>query len=72
MPLKMMIAQAHADVKCGWASSHRTEATGNGVDSIDHQPLSYRMNSFLARLCFRGIYFSQRGLFAWLKLFLGN
>jgi hypothetical protein len=42
------------------------------VDSLNHKPLGYRINIFIARLCFRGIYFPQMGRFAWLKSILEN
>ena len=32
----------------------------------------YRINIFIARLFFRGIYFPQMGRFAWLKAILEN
>jgi hypothetical protein len=31
------------------------------VDSLNHKPLGYCINIFIARLCFRGIYFPQMG-----------
>jgi hypothetical protein len=42
------------------------------VESLNHKPLGYRINIFIARLCFRGIYFPQMGRFAWLKAILEN
>ena len=36
------------------------------------QPLGYRINIFLARLCFRGIYFPLMGTMAWLKVVAQN
>jgi hypothetical protein len=71
-PLKMTIAQAHAEVKSGWANSYSSEAIGKAVDSLKHEHVGYRINIFLARVCFRGIYFPQMGLLAWLKLISQN
>ena len=71
-PLKMSIAQAHAEVKAGWASSYSPEAIAQAVDSLKHEPVGYRINIFLARICFRGIYFPQMGPLAWLKLMSQN
>jgi radical SAM superfamily enzyme YgiQ (UPF0313 family) len=71
-PLRMTIAEAHAEVKYGWARSYSAEAIEKAVDSIAHKPLGYRVNIFLARMCFRGIYFPQMGLLAWLKLISEN
>ena len=42
------------------------------VDSLDDQPLGYRINIFLARLCFRGIYFPMMGKLAWVKVVAQN
>jgi hypothetical protein len=71
-PLKMTMAQAHAEVKYGWVSSYSAEAIEKAVDSLDHKPLGYRINIFIARVCFRGIYFPQMGLLAWMKLISQN
>jgi radical SAM superfamily enzyme YgiQ (UPF0313 family) len=71
-PLKMSIDEAHSEVRIGWASSYSPEAIEKAVDSLNHKPLGYRINIFIARLCFRGIYFPQMGRFAWLKSILEN
>src|SRR5712691_12719830 len=71
-PLKMTIAQAHAEVRYGWASSYSPEAMAQAVDSLRLKPLGYRINIFIARMCFRGIYFPQMGPLAWLKLIYQN
>src|SRR6266513_420329 len=71
-PLKMTIAEAHAEVKAGWARSYSSEAIAQAVDSLKDQPLGYRINIFIARVCFRGIYFPQMGPWAWLKLIYHN
>ena len=42
------------------------------MDSLDDQPLGYRVNIFLARLCFRGIYFPMMGRLAWVKVIAQN
>jgi radical SAM superfamily enzyme YgiQ (UPF0313 family) len=71
-PLKMTIAEAHAEVKYGWANSYSANAIEQAVDSIDRKQWGYRINIFLARICFRGIYFPQMGPFAWLKVISEN
>jgi len=71
-PLKMTIAEAHAEVKYGWARSYNAEAIEQAVDSIGHEQLGYRVNIFLARICFRGIYFHQMGFLAWAKVIFEN
>jgi len=71
-PLKMTIEEAHAEVNYGWAQAYSPEALAQAVDSLNDQPLGYRVNIFLARLCFRGIYFPMMGKMAWLKVIAQN
>jgi hypothetical protein len=71
-PLRMSMAEAHAEVKYGWARSYSPEALAHAVASLQHKPLGYRINIFIARMCFRGIYFPQMGPLAWLKLICQN
>jgi radical SAM superfamily enzyme YgiQ (UPF0313 family) len=71
-PLKMTIAEAHAEVKHGWAHTYSAEALAKAVDALDDQPLGYRINILLARLCFRGIYFPMMDRMAWLKMIAQN
>ena len=71
-PLKMSIEEAHAEVKYGWAHAYSPEALAQAVDSLDDQPLGYRINIFLARICFRGIYFPMMGKLAWVKVVAQN
>jgi hypothetical protein len=71
-PLKMTIEEAHAEVKYGWEQAYSSEALGQAVDSLSDQPLGYRINIFLARLCFRGIYFPMMGKMTWLKVAAQN
>jgi hypothetical protein len=71
-PLKMTIEEAHAEVNYGWSQSYSPEALAAAVESLDDQPLGYRVNIFLARLCFRGIYFPMLGKMAWVKMITQN
>jgi radical SAM superfamily enzyme YgiQ (UPF0313 family) len=71
-PLKMTIDEAHAEVNHGWAEAYSPEALAAAVESLSDQPLGYRVNIFLARLCFRGIYFPMMGKMAWLKVIAQN
>jgi radical SAM superfamily enzyme YgiQ (UPF0313 family) len=71
-PLKMTIAEAHAEVKAGWANSYSADALAKAVDSLKDKPLGYRINIFIARICFRGIYFPQMGPLSWIKLIFQN
>ncbi|MGH9567450.1 MAG: B12-binding domain-containing radical SAM protein, partial [Candidatus Angelobacter sp.] len=67
-PLKMSIQEAHDEVKYGWEHAYSPAALAHAVDSLDVQPLGYRINFFRARLCFRGIYFPMMGKLAWVKV----
>ena len=71
-PLKMSIEEAHAEVKYGWHHAYSPEALAHAVDSLDDQPLGYRINIFIARICFRGIYFPMMARFAWARVIAGN
>jgi radical SAM superfamily enzyme YgiQ (UPF0313 family) len=71
-PLKMTIEEAHAEVNKGWAEAYSPEALTAAVESLNGQPLGYRINIFLARLCFRGIYFPMMGKMAWVKVIAQN
>ncbi len=71
-PLRMTIEEAHAEVKYGWEQSYSAEALAQAVESLGHERLGYRVNIFLARLCFRGIYFPMLGKLSWLKVVAEN
>jgi radical SAM superfamily enzyme YgiQ (UPF0313 family) len=71
-PLRMTIDEAHAEVNYGWSHAYSPDAVAHAVDALDDQPLGYRVNILLARLCFRGIYFPMMGRFAWLKVVAQN
>ena len=71
-PLKISIEEAHAEVNYGWGHAYSPEALAQAVEALDDQPLGYRINIFLARLCFRGIYFPMMGRLAWLKVIVQN
>ena len=71
-PLKMSVEEAHNEVRYGWDHSYSPQALAHAVDSLDDQPLGYRINIFLARLCFRGIYFPMMNKVAWVKVIAQN
>jgi len=71
-PLKMTIPQAHAEVNYGWADAYSPQAIANAVASLEHQPVGYRLNILVSRLCFRGIYFPLIGRWAWVKAITNN
>ena len=55
-----------------WAHAYSSDALAQAVDALDDEPLGYRVNIFLARLCFRGIYFPMMGKLAWAKVVAQN
>jgi len=71
-PLKMTIAEAHAEMNYAWTNSYSPEALAKADRAIAHKPLDQRINIFIARLCFRGIYFPQMRRLAWVKLICQN
>jgi hypothetical protein len=68
----MTVSEAHAEVLEGWNRSYSPEAIAHAVESLDYKPLGYRINIFVARLCFRGIYFPQLRPWAWVKVIAQN
>jgi hypothetical protein len=68
----MSIADVQDEVKYAWANSYSPEATWKAIESIKNEPAPYKISHLLARLFFRGIYFPQKGTWAWLKLIAQN
>jgi radical SAM superfamily enzyme YgiQ (UPF0313 family) len=71
-PLKMTIEEAHAEVNHGWAHSYSPAALAQAVAGLDDENLGDRINIFLARLCFRGIYFPMLTKSSWLRVIIEN
>jgi radical SAM superfamily enzyme YgiQ (UPF0313 family) len=71
-PLRMTVEEAHSEVNYGWSQAYGPKAIAQAVDSIADQPLGYRINILIARLCFRGIYFPMLGRFAWWNVLKEN
>jgi hypothetical protein len=71
-PLKMSIAEAHAETRFAWASSYSPERNEEAIDSLADQPIKYQTSILVARLFFRGIYFPQLTSRAWLRLIAQN
>src|SRR5437667_1959704 len=68
----MSIGLARRKVNNAWSHAYSPEPLAPSVVSLHDQPLGYRINIFLARLCFRGIYFPMMGKLAWLKVISEN
>lgn len=71
-PLKMSIEQTQTEIKHAWVNSYSPAGIASAVNSISDQPILYRANILIARLCFRGIYFPQMGRWAWTKVIVQN
>ncbi len=71
-PLKMTIADVQAEVTYAWANSYSPKATRQALESLRDTPVPYKISHLIARLFFRGIYFPQMGVWAWLKLIGSN
>ena len=71
-PLKMTIEEAHVELNYGWAHSYSPEALAQAVAALDDDHVGDRFNIFLARLCFRGIYFPMMRKSSWLRVVFEN
>jgi radical SAM superfamily enzyme YgiQ (UPF0313 family) len=71
-PLKLTIAEAQVEVEHAWSSSYSAEATSRSIAAIADKPLGYRLSHFIARMCFRGIYFPQMTAWSWAKVMVEN
>ncbi len=71
-PLKMTVPEVHTEVQKAWTDSYAPAATNRALDWIADAPAPYKISHLVARLCFRGIYFPQKGSFAWLKVLIEN
>jgi hypothetical protein len=68
----MTIDEAHDEVRYGWNHAYSPEAIAQAIESMEDQPLGYRINIFIARMCFRGIYFPMMGKLSWVKVIWQN
>ena len=71
-PLKMTIEETHAELNYGWEHSYSPEALAEVVAALDDNHVGDRVNIFLARLCFRGIYFPMMKKSSWLRVVVEN
>ena len=71
-PLRMTVAQVEDEVAHAWTNSYSPAATRRAIDSIRHEPVPYKISHLLARMFFRGIYFPQTSVWAWLKVIAAN
>jgi len=71
-PLKMTIREVESEVEHAWKKSYSPTATRTALDAIRHEPVPYRISHLVSRMFFRGIYFPQKGAWAWVKLTARN
>jgi hypothetical protein len=71
-PLKMSIAQTHAELDKAWTESYGPRRNAKVLESIADKPINIRVMHFAMRMFFRGIYFPQMTKRAWLKLVFEN
>src|SRR5665213_1012086 len=71
-PLKMSVPEVHTEVQYAWTNTYSPENTKLAMSKIADAPVPYKISHLVARLCFRGIYFPQKGSLAWLKVMLEN
>jgi len=71
-PLKMTIDEAQAELNEAWTESYSPDTIAAAVNAISDRPLSHRINVFIARIFFRGIYFPQLSRWTWAKVILQN
>src|ERR1700689_1487311 len=71
-PLKMTVADVHKEVTEAWTDSYDPAATRRAMSKIADAPVPYKISHLIARLCFRGIYFPQKGSLAWLRVLFEN
>src|SRR5450432_3761414 len=71
-PLKMTVAEVHSEVAEAWTNSYNPAATRRAMKKIADAPVPFKISHLIARLCFRGIYFPQKGSFAWFRVMIEN
>lgn len=72
VPSNMSGSEVHAEIKQAWMDAYSPAATWRAIESIADQPAPYKISHLAARLFFRGIYFPQKGVWAWLKVLAQN
>ena len=71
-PLKMTIPEAQKELQYAWENSYSPERIAEALASIGHKSVGWRIYHLIMRLTFRGIYFPQMGLRAWVKVLWQN
>ncbi len=71
-PARMSVTEVQTEVREAWTRSYSPEATRRALKAIAAAPVAYKISHLVARMFFRGIYFPQKGTWAWLRLILQN
>jgi radical SAM superfamily enzyme YgiQ (UPF0313 family) len=71
-PLRMTVPEVQQEVRSAWMNSYSPAANRHALDSIADEPVPYKISHLAARLFFRGIYFPQKGAWAWTRLIAQN
>src|ERR1700690_1884884 len=71
-PLLMAVSEGQDEVRYAWMNAYSPAATRKSIDSIANEPAAYKISHLIARMFFRGIYFPQKGAWAWLKVIAEN
>jgi radical SAM superfamily enzyme YgiQ (UPF0313 family) len=71
-PLRMTVDEVQDEVRYAWTNAYSPAATRRAIDSIADEPAPYKISHLIARLFFRGIYFSNKGAWAWVKAITEN
>ena len=71
-PLHMTVAEVQEEVRYAWEHAYSPTATRGAIESIAGEPAPYKISHLIARLFFRGIYFPNKGAWAWLKAIAEN
>jgi len=71
-PLKIAVPEVREEIRKAWTDSYSPAANQRALDSIANEPVPYKISHLAARFFFRGIYFQQKGVWAWLKLVAAN
>jgi radical SAM superfamily enzyme YgiQ (UPF0313 family) len=71
-PLKMTCEEVQAEITRAWRDSYSPAANRRAIESMAHDPVPYKISHMISRLFFRGIYFPQKSVWAWLKVIAQN
>jgi radical SAM superfamily enzyme YgiQ (UPF0313 family) len=71
-PLHMTASEVQNEVRLAWTNAYSPAVTRKSIESMAKEPAPYQISHLIARMFFRGIYFPQKGAWAWLRLIVAN